>query len=429
MSSEVIKKEENTVTLKVIISAETFEEAINKAYGKMKFRFNVPGFRKGRVPRKIIELNYGPEVFYEEAINIAFPDAYTQALEDHKIDPVDTPMIEDMEEVVKGEDVVLTISTQVMPEVVVKDYKGIEVEKVEYNVEDEDVEKELDSMVQKNARMIAIEDRPVKDGDMVIIDYKGMADGVAFEGGTAERQNLTIGSGQFIPGFEEQIIGANIGDEIDVKVTFPEEYHSEDLAGKEAVFEVKLHEIKEKELPLLDDEFAKDVSEFDTLEELRTDIKTKQEEEQKNRAEQELRNNAVGAVVDKVEINIPEAMIERQIDSMIRDFEFSLSYQGLNLEYYYNATGTNEDALRQQMEEDAKTRVKTQLVLDEIRELENIEATEEEVDEEIAKMADQYKQEVEKLKESLREDDVLYIKDSIMTKKTIDFIVENAKIV
>ena len=429
MSSEVIKKEENTVTLKVIISAETFEEAINKAYGKMKFRFNVPGFRKGRVPRKIIELNYGPEVFYEEAINIAFPDAYTQALEDHKIDPVDTPMIEDMEEVVKGEDVVLTISTQVMPEVVVKDYKGIEVEKVEYNVEDEDVEKELDIMVQKNARMIAIEDRPVKDGDMVIIDYKGMADGVAFEGGTAERQNLTIGSGQFIPGFEEQIIGANIGDEIDVKVTFPEEYHSEDLAGKEAVFEVKLHEIKEKELPLLDDEFAKDVSEFDTLEELRTDIKTKQEEEQKNRAEQELRNNAVGAVVDKVEINIPEAMIERQIDSMIRDFEFSLSYQGLNLEYYYNATGTNEDALRQQMEEDAKTRVKTQLVLDEIRELENIEATEEEVDEEIAKMADQYKQEVEKLKESLREDDVLYIKDSIMTKKTIDFIVENAKIV
>lgn len=428
MSSEVIKREENKITFKVVIAAEKFEEGINKAYNKMKSRFNIPGFRKGKAPRKIIELNYGPEIFYEEAINFVFPEVYEKALEEHDINPVDRPSIEDIEEIEKGKDVVLTVSAEIMPEVVVENYKGIEVEKKEYNVQEEDVEKEIQALVEKNARMISVEDRPVKEGDMVIIDYKGMIDGVAFEGGTAEKQNLTIGSGQFIPGFEDQIIGANIGDEIEVKVTFPEEYHSEELAGKEAVFEVKLHEIKAKELPTVDDEFAKDVSEFDTLEELKADIKTKLEEEAKNKEQQELRNNVVEAVVNKVEINLPNAVVERQIDNMLRDFEYSLSYQGLNLQYYYNITGTKEEDLRNQMREDAEKRVKTQIVLDKISELEAIEATEEEVNQEIEKMAEQYKQDVDKLKEALREEDMSYIKDSVVVRKTIDFLVEHAQI-
>ncbi|SNS66852.1 trigger factor [Anaerovirgula multivorans] len=428
MSSEVIKREDNKITLKVVIGAEKFEEAINKAYNKTKSRFNIPGFRKGKAPRKIIQLNYGPEIFYEEAINLAFPEAYEKALEEHDINPVDRPSIEDMEEIVQGKDVVLTVGTEVMPEVVIGDYKGIEVEKKEYNVQEEDVEKEVDALVQKSARMITVEDRPVKDGDMVTIDYKGMLNGEAFEGGTAEKQSLTIGSGQFIPGFEEQLIGVSIGDKTEVKVTFPAEYHSEELAGKEAIFEVKIHEIKEKELPQLDDEFAKDVSEFETLEELKADIKSKLEEEAKNKSEQELRNKVVEAVADKVEISLPNAVVERQIDNMLKDFEFSLSYQGLNLEYYYNMTGTKEEDLRNQMSEDAKKRVKTQIVLDKISELEAIEATEEEINQEIEKMAEQYKQEVDKLKTTLREEDMSYIKDNIVVRKTIDFLVENAKI-
>ncbi len=429
MSSELIKKEDNKVTLKLTIEADTFDKAINSAYRKMRSRFNIPGFRKGRAPRKIIEMNYGPEIFYEEAINIVFPEAYEKAIEDNEINPVDMPSLDDIGEIEKGKDLVLTVTTEVMPEVEVVDYKGIEVEKIEYNVQEEDVEKEIDNLVEQNARMIAIEDRPVQDKDMVIIDYKGMVNGEAFEGGTAERHNLTIGSGQFIPGFEEQIIGANVGDEFKIDITFPEDYHAEELAGKAAIFEVKLHEIKEKELPQLDDEFAKDVSEFDSLEELKADIKSKLEEAAKERTKQELRNKVVDAIVDKVEINIPDAMLERQIDSMVRDFEFSLGYQGLNLQYYYDATSTGEKELRDSMVEDGSKRVKSQLVLDKIRELEDIEVLDEEVESEIEKMAQEYKQEVDKLKASLRDEDTEYIKDTIMTRKTIDFLVDNAKII
>ncbi|SET29656.1 trigger factor [Natronincola peptidivorans] len=428
MSSEVIKREGNKITLKVVIGADKFQEGTNKAYNKMKSRFNIPGFRKGKAPKKIIELNYGPEIFYEEAINTTFPEVYEAALEEHNIDPVDSPAIEDIEEIQQGMDVVLTVALEVMPEVVVDNYKGIEVDKIEYNVQEEDVQKEIDALVEKNARMVTIEDRPVEEGDIVTIDYKGMTDGEAFEGGTAEKQNLTIGSGQFIPGFEEQLIGTNIGDEVEVKVTFPEEYHSEELKGKDAVFEVKLHEIKVKELPQLDDEFAKDVSEFDTLEELKADTKTKLEEEAKNKTEQELRNKVVDSITDKVEVELPKAVVERRIDSMLREFEYTLSYQGLNLDYYYQMTGANEEVLRNQMREDAEKRVKTQIVLEKISQLESIEATEEEINQEIEKMAEQYKQEVDKLKETLRDQDMDYIKDNIVVKKTIDFLVDNAKI-
>ncbi|SCZ09889.1 trigger factor [Alkaliphilus peptidifermentans] len=427
MNSEIIKQEENKITLKLVVEAADFEKAIDKAYNKMKSRFNIPGFRKGKAPRKIIETHYGVGVFYEEAINQCFPEAYEEALEALKIDPVDRPEI-DIEDINKGEDVVFTAVVEVMPEFSVDNYKGIEVEKKEYNVQEEDIENEIKAMLEKNSRMIEVSDRAVKENDLVIIDYKGFVDGEAFEGGSAEKQSLNIGSGQFIPGFEEQLVGKNLGDEVEVKVTFPIEYHAENLAGKDATFNVKIHEIKEKELPALDDEFAKDVSEFDTLDELRVDIKNKLEEQAKNKTEKEFRNTVVENIVKTVDINIPEAVIERQIDSMLKDFEYQLSYQGLNLEYYYQMTGSKEEDLRSQMREDAATRVKSQLVLDKICEQEKIEATEEELQSELQKVAEQYKQEVDKFKENLREEDLKYFKENIAVRKTIDLLVENAKV-
>lgn len=427
MSSEVIKHEDNKITLKIVVDAKQFEEAVAKAYNKLKGKFNVPGFRKGKAPRKVIETKYGEGVFYEEAINFCFPAAYEEALDTFKINPVDRPEI-DIEQMEKGKEVIFTAIVEVMPEFTVENYKGIEVDKIEYNVQEEDIQKELEAMQQKNARMISVEDRPVKDKDMVIIDYKGSVDGVYFDGGTAERQSLEIGSGQFIPGFEEQLIGASIGDEVKVNVTFPAEYHAEDLAGKAAVFEVKLHEIKEKEMPILDDEFAKDVSEFDTLEELKADISIKLEESAKNKATQDLRNAVVDKVVASVELQLPNAVVEKQIDNMLRDFDYQLRYQGLNLEYYYQMSGAKEEDLRGQMRDDATQRVKSQVVLDKIAELEKVEAAEAEVEAEIEKMAAQYKQEVDKFKSTIREQELNYIKDNIIMRKTIDLLVENAKI-
>jgi len=429
MSSEIIKKEDTKITLKIVVEAAKFEEATNMAYNKMKSRFNIPGFRKGKAPKKIIETNYGVEVFYEEAINICFPEAYEAALVEHNIDPVDQPHIDIVEEIAKGKDVVFTADVEVMPEFTVENYKGIEVEKKEYNVQEEDVQKELDALVENSARMVSVEGRPVKDGDMVIIDFKGMVDDVQFPGGTAEKQTLTIGSGHFIPGFEEQLIGVNPGDEVNVNVTFPEEYHSEDLAGKNALFHVKLHEIKEKELPNVDDEFAKDVSDFDTLEELKTDIKNKLVETAKNKEVQELESSVVNAVSSKVELTIPNAVIEKQIDQMIRDFEYSLKLQGLDLQTYFQITGAKEEDLKVQMRDEAENKVKNDLVLEKISKIENVEVTEEEFNAELEKIAGQYKQEVETLKSRLREQDINYIKENLTLKKTVDFLVENAKVI
>lgn len=428
MSSEVIKRENVEVTLKVVVEAAKFEEAINKAYNKMKSRFNIQGFRKGKAPRKIVEKFYGVEVFYEEAFNIVFPEVYETALDEHNIDPVDHPKV-DLEDIVAGQDVVFTAVVEVMPEFEVADYVGIEVEKKEYNVQEEDIQRELDGLAEKNSRMITVEDRAVKEGDMVIIDYKGMVDGIAFEGGTAERQSLTIGSGQFIPGFEEQLVGKNIGEEVEVQVTFPEEYHAEELAGKAAIFEVKIHEIKEKEVPVIDDEFAKDVSEFDTLEELTNDIKKNLEEDAKNRAIQEQRNDVIEAIANKVELEIPSAVVNRQIDNMLADFDYRLQFQGLNLEYYLQLTGTKEEDLREQMRPDAVKTVKNELILEKIGAKENIVATDEELEEQLEKMAKQYNQEIEKLKTNLRQQDLNAIKEGIIIRKTVDFLAENAKLI
>ncbi|HZK37745.1 MAG TPA: trigger factor [Clostridia bacterium] len=428
MSSEIIKKEDTKITLKLVVESAKFEEAINKAYNKTKSKFNVQGFRKGKAPRKIIERLYGVEVFYEEAVDIVLPEVYGDALKEHDIEPVDYPKI-DIEEINEGEDIIFTAIVEVMPEFEVTEYKGIEVEKKEYNVQEEDIQKKLDDLLEQGARMIAVEDRPVKEEDMIIFDYKGMIDGVPFEGGSAEKWSLTVGSEQFIPGFEEQLVGKNIGEQAEVNVTFPEDYHSKDLAGKDAVFEVIIHEIKEKEMPQLDDEFAKDVSEFDTLDELKNNIKENLEKEAEDKSEQELRNKIIGLVSDKIDIEIPAAAIERQVDNMLMDFGYNLQYQGLNLEYYLQATGITEENMREQMRPDAAKTVKNELVLEKIGKQENIVATDEDIDEQIEKMANQYGQDLKEMKSGLGEQDLRSVKEGIIFKKTVDFLVENANII
>jgi len=425
VNSEIIKRENNEIQLKLVVAVEQFEKAVDGAYKKLKGKFNISGFRKGKAPKKIIMAHYGEEVFYEEAINICFPEVYEKALETHSIDPVDRPEI-DIDEITKGKDVVFTATVQIMPEVKMENYKGIRADKKEYNVLEEDINSEIKSMQDKNGRMVLVEDRPVKENDMVIIDYKGSVDAEYFDGGTAEKQPLTIGSNQFIPGFEEQIIGAKIGDEIEVKVTFPTEYQSEDLAGKDAIFEVKLHEIKEQELPVVDDEFVKDVSEFDTVEEFKNDIREKLEIQAKNKGEQETKNNVIKAVVSMVDIELPKAVVDRKIDTMIKEFDFQLSQQGMNLETFYKMSGANEETMRDQMGNDAKERVKTELALEKICELEKIEVSDEELEVEVQIMANLYKQELDEFKSSLGDNEYNYIKQDVKSRKTIDFLVENA---
>jgi trigger factor len=427
MDSTIVKKENNKVTLQINVSAEEFNKAVHQSYLKNRKRFNIPGFRKGKAPRKVIEMQYGEGVFYEDAINIVLPEKYDRAVEEHNLEPVDRPDI-DIEDIEKDKDLVFTASVTVKPEVKLGEYKGIEVEKIEYNVTDEDVDNEIEKMRDQNSRLVNIEDRPVQNDDNVIIDYKGFVGEEQFEGGTAENQTLVIGSKSFIPGFEEQLIGANIGDEVEVKVTFPEEYHAENLAGKDAVFNVKVNEIKFKELPELDDEFAKDVSEFDTLDELKNDTKKKMEESAKDKAEKELREKVLDKVVEAIEVEIPEAMVETEIDNMLRDFDFQLRYQGLDLEKYLQFTNSKIEDLRKQMRDDAYNRVKTSLTLGAIGESEKIEANDEDLEQEFEKMAESHKTTVEKLKESFKEENFGYIKNTIKVRKTIDFLVENANV-
>ncbi|SDZ08337.1 trigger factor [Proteiniborus ethanoligenes] len=427
MSSTIVKKENNIVTLQIQVDAETFEKGIQQAYTKNRHRFNVPGFRKGKTPRKIIEMNYGEGVFYEDAINIVFPEAYDKAIEEHKLNPVDRPTI-DIEEIEKGKPVVFTADVTVKPEVKLGEYKSIEVEKVEYNVTEEDLEKEIKGMQERNARIVDAGHRPVKQGDMLTIDYSGFADGEQFEGGTAQNQPLEIGSGRFIPGFEEQLIGKNKDEEVEVNVKFPEEYHAEDLAGKDAIFKVVIHEIKEKELPELDDEFAKDVSEFDTLEELRNDTmnKLQKQAEAKMKAEQE--NKVIEKVVEGCEIDIPEVMIEKQIDDDINDFAYRLRYQGLEFEKYLELTGMEIEEIREQFRPNAEILVRTDLVLEAISEKEGIDASEEELNEELESIAKQYNQDVDKFKSSIKDEDLEYIKMGIIKRKTVELLVKEAKL-
>ena len=426
MSMKVEKTDKkNEVKLGFTIEASKFEEAIQKVYVKSAKYFNIPGFRKGKAPYKIVEKQYGAQIFYEDAFNEVAGEVYEKELTDAKIEAVSRPEI-DIIQMEKGKDLIFTAVVQTKPEVTLGKYKGIELKKVEYNVEEKDIDHEIGHMQERNARLVNVEDRPVEKNDTTVIDFEGFVDGVAFEGGKAENHELVIGSNTFIPGFEDQIIGMKIGEEKDINVTFPEEYFSKDLAGKPAVFKVKLHEIKKKELPAVDDEFAKDVSEFDTIKELKDSIKEKLEEENKNKAKYETEEEAIKTVCDNTEIDIPSGMIETETDNMIKDIEQRLMYQGLNFAQYLQMMGKTEEDMRKEMKEQAERQVKTKLVLGAIVEAEKIEATDEEVKAKLEEMATMYGKDAKDLEanESLK----AYIAESVKTEKAINFIVDNAKI-
>ena len=426
MNCKVEKTENaNEVKLEITVEAEKFENAIKKVYFQNAKYINIPGFRKGKAPMNIVEKYYGAEIFYEDAFNEIATQAYDEALDENKIDAVSKPVV-DVIQMEKGKDVIFTAVVQVKPEVQLGKYKGIDIKKIEYPVTEEDIEKEIKKMQEKNSRLITIEDRALENGDIATIDFEGFVDGVAFEGGKAEGHELEIGSGTFIPGFEEQLVNMKIDEEKEIKVTFPKEYFSKDLAGKEATFKVKLHEIKKKELPKLDDEFAKDVSEFDTLKELKSDIKNKMEKENEQKAKYETEESAIKAVCDNVKIDIPSGMIDMEVDHMIQDINQRLSYQGLKLDQYLKMIGKTEQEVRKEYEPQAIEAIKSRLTLEAIRKEEKIEASEEEIKEKLEEMAKNYGKKVEEIQDN--EDLKNYIKEGIESEKAIDFIVKNAKI-
>lgn len=427
MKAELIKKEGNKVTLKITVDNNKFEAAVNKAYNKSRNKYNIPGFRKGKAPRIVIETQYGKGIFYNDAIEILFPEVYPEAIKELDIDPIDNPDL-DIEEISKDNGLVMVLNVEVKPEFELGNYKGIEIAKVENTVSDENVDAKLQEMVEKNARLVSVEDKALEDGDTAIIDFEGFENGVAFDGGKGENYNLVIGSNTFIPGFEEQLVGKKAGEEVEVNVTFPEEYHSQDLAGKPVVFNVKINDVKVKELSALDDEFAKDTSEFDSLDELKADVRAKLEEEAKNRADRETRNSVVEKVAENTEIEIPEVMIQHQIDNMLNELNYQLQYQGFGLQQLLEMTGRTMEELREERKEDAKKLVKSSLVLEAITKAEGIEATEEEFKAELEKMASAYNMEVEKIEASLRDADKEDIKGQIKIRKTIDLLVDNATI-
>ena len=425
MSVKVEKTDKkNELKLEFKIEAEKFDEAMKKVYTKTAKYFNVPGFRKGKAPMHMVEKMYGTEIFYEDTFNELVPGIFEEELKNNNIEAVSRPDI-DIKQIGKGQELIFTAVIQTKPEVKLGKYKGIEIKKIEYNVSDDDVNHELEHMQEKNARLVSVE-RPVKDGDITVIDFEGSIDGVPFDGGKAENHELTIGSKQFIPGFEDQIIGMKLDEEKDIKVTFPEDYFSKDLAGKEAVFKVKLHEIKEKELPKLDDDFAKDTSEFETLAELKKSIKEKLEEENEHRAKHEAENAVIEAVADAVELDIPSGMIETEIDNMVKDVESRLSYQGLNLEQYLKIMGKTMEEFRKQYEEQAQKTVKIRLVLEAIQKDLDVKVEENEIKDKIKEMSEAYSRKPEELEQN--EQFKNYIEENLKYEKTIDFLVENAKL-
>lgn len=421
------KLEGSKVKLTIEVSAEQFEAATQKAYQKAGKRFNVPGFRKGKAPRKVIENMYGPLAFFDDAFDIVYPEAYQAAIAEQGVEPVDRPDVS-IETLPDGENpLVFSLVVAVKPEVELGAYKGIEVEKRAYNVTDDEVDAAIAQLQEGVARMVDV-DRPVENGDTVNLDYSGSVDGVKFDGGTAQGQTLTIGSGQFIPGFEEQMVGMAVGEEKDIEVTFPEEYHAEQLAGKKAVFAVKVNGIQVKELPALDDEFAKDVSEYDTLEALREAKRKELLEQAEKNAKIEKENDVVRKAVENATVEVPDAMVERQIDSFLQDLGYRLQMQGISLEDYLKYTNTEISALRDQYRADAALRVKSQLVLEAISKAEAIEATPEEIGDKVAEYAKQFgNMTVEDFEKNLQADDRQYFADQVVVEKTLALLVENAK--
>jgi trigger factor len=426
MSVKWEKLEGNEGILTIEVDAETVNKGLDQAFKKVVKQVNVPGFRKGKVPRGMFEKRFGVESLYQDALDVLLPDAYENAVQEAGIEPVDRPEI-DIEQLEKGQNLIFTAKVTVKPEVTLGEYKNLEVEKLDSTVTDEDVNQELTALQERQAELVVKEEGTVENGDTAVIDFEGFVDGVAFEGGKGENYSLTIGSGSFIPGFEEQLVGVAAGEEKDVEVTFPEEYHAEELAGKPATFKVKVHEIKAKELPALDDEFAKDVDEeVETLEELKAKTRSRLEESKKQEAENTLKDALVDLATANATIDVPQAMVKTEQDRMIREFEQRLSMQGMNLDLYYQFSGTDEAALREQMAEDAEKRVRMNLTLEAIAKAEDIQVSDEELEAELNKMAEMYQTTAENIKNMLGNVDLF--KEDIKVRKAIDFLVENSKV-
>ncbi len=421
--TNVEKKEKNQVALSIVVAADVFEAACEKSYRKNVRNINIQGFRQGKAPRKIIEKLYGPEIFYDDAMNECIPDAYEAAVAEAGLKVVSQPSITEVD--VKDGEFLFTAVVYVKPEVSVKDYKGIEAEKEEVAVSAEDVEAELARMQTRNARQVSVE-REAKKGDVVNLDFEGFVDGVAFEGGKGEKFDLELGSGMFIPGFEEQLEGKNVGDECDVNVTFPEEYNEKSLAGKPAVFKCKINEIKENQKPELDDEFAKDVSEFDTIAELKADIEKKMVESKQSSADTAFQERVMDKVIENMEAEIPDAMVETQLDRVAEDFSYRLAMQGMEFESYLKMTGMTMEQFRSVFAPQALRQVKIRLALEKIAELEGMDITEEDLNAEFDKLADNNKMDIAKVKELLAAED---LKADMLCQKANDFVIANAKAV
>ncbi len=427
MSTTVEKISSNKVKLSFDIDAAQFDAAMDKAYIKVRGQVTIPGFRKGRAPRKMIENMYGGEgVFYDEAFELIFDEVYGPAIDENKLEVVDRPQV-DIQQIGTGKNLQFTCEVFVKPDVTLGEYKGVEVKREHTLVTEDEVNAEIEKERNKQAAEVSVEDRAVAEGDTVNLDYSGSVDGVKFAGGTAEAQTLKIGSHTFIPGFEEQMVGMNIGEEKDLEVTFPEEYHAKELAGKKAVFHVKVNSITETQLPALDDDFAKDISEFDTLDEYKANVRAKLEAQAAERDNNAFTNAVIEKVMENATVEIPEAMVERQIDSMVRNFEARLAQQGLKLADFIKYMGQDEKSFRNQYREQAEKSVRANLVLEAVENAENFEATEEEIDAEIAKFAGQVGQDVENLKKNLTEGDREYFKADVIRDKAVKFLCDNAK--
>ena len=425
MSLQVENLEKNMAKLTIEVPASEFEKALQSAYNKQKKSISVPGFRKGKVPRQMVEKMYGPEIFYEDAANELIPTAYEEELKNCDLEIVSRPTV-DIVQIKKGENFIFTAEVAVKPEVTLGEYKGMEVDKTSTRVTQKEVEAKIKEEAEKNARTVTVEGRPVQDGDEVILDFEGFVDGEAFEGGKGENYPLTIGSGSFIPGFEEQLVGTEAEKEVEVKVTFPEEYHAEELKGKDAVFKCTIHEIKEKQIPEIDDEFATEVSEFDTLDEYKADVKAKIKEQKENEGKQKKEDQAVEKAVANAAMEIPEAMIDEQVRQMVNEFAQNMQYQGISFEQYCQITGMTLEKIQEETRPQAVKRIETRLVLEAIAKAENIEVTEERLDEEIKKMAESYNMEADKLKELMGEEEKKQMMEDIAVQDAVTFLVENA---
>ena len=426
MSGQVENLEKNMAKLTIEVAAEEVEKALHAAYMKEKGKISIPGFRKGKVPRQMIEKMYGPAVFYEDAANTLIQDNYPSAVDESGIDIVSRPTI-DVVQIEKGKSFIFTAEVAVRPEVKLGKYLGVQVTKIDTSVSDDEVAAELEKEREKNARTVTVTDRAVQNGDTAVIDFEGFVDGVAFEGGKGENHPLEIGSHSFIDTFEDQLVGKNAGDEVDVNVTFPEQYQAAELAGKPALFKVKIHEVKAKELPELNDEFAQDASEFDTLEEYKADLKKHLEEQKENDAKRTKEDEAIQKIIDKSSMDIPEAMLDTQCENMINEFAQRIAQSGLSMEQYMQFSGLTLDKLKEQVRPEAETRIKSSLVLEQIAKDENIEVTDDEINAEVEKMAAAYGMEADKLKEYMGDSEKESIARDLKVTKAVDLIMENVK--